>query len=93
MKILSVLIEVMDLLGTNLICSPAIVTNSDSPDNVFHNRAGHTSEGVKTRPLRVVWLSPLNTLHFLVAMPSQTEERLCLTLQAYTSGQISSFVL
>jgi len=30
-RILSILMEVMDPLGTNLICSPAVVTDSDSP--------------------------------------------------------------
>ena len=61
-----------------------------SGHNVLHKRAGHTSGPVKTRAWRVFCLLLLITQQSLVIMPSETEGRISLALQAYISNQIPS---
>jgi hypothetical protein len=57
---------------------------------MLHCRTGHTTKPVKMRTQRVLQLPHLIIQQFLVAMPSQTEGRLSLALQAYLSKSVSS---
>jgi hypothetical protein len=58
--------------------------------NVRDKRAGRTSEWVKTCARRVFHLLLLIIQQYLVTMPSKTEGRVSLALQAYDSHQLPS---
>jgi hypothetical protein len=57
---------------------------------VRDKRAGRTSEWVKTYTRRVFHLSLLIIQQYLVTMPSKTEGRVSLALQAYNGHQLLS---
>jgi hypothetical protein len=59
-------------------------------NNVLGKRADHASERIKTRARRVRCLHLLITQQCLVTMPSQTNGRVALALQAYNTHQFPS---
>jgi hypothetical protein len=62
----------------------ALQLSPPCPVNVLGKRDDHASEMIKTRARRVLHLLLIITQQSLVTMPSETEGRISLALQAYT---------